>query len=428
VATYQFDGRNNRVTKTLADGTKTDYFYDQQSQVLEERQTVLGQSSPMVTQYVWDQSYIDTPVVRFRDATGSGTYAPLYYTTDANHDVTAVADGAGVVQERYVYDAYGNVTFRDESWAPLTAGGNNSSSTPGVSSALDNQILYCGYRYDPETAVAVGTTFAAANYQVRGREYITQLSTFGSRDPIESSPNLYAYCDNDPTNATDPDGCLKIVSGDPKYTGNGEGTWTIKIELGPNETDGWVIQKVTADWEVNACNLEAEHPYEGSSPCYEPNKKPSHTDAPQDHGATVYWEMWRIRGGKVLVPDPDPNFPGHQREFLELTDKFAFSAKVALGEANTWGHYSQTGEMAFIPDSDSRPKVKGGWHVDPKGPAGNLWIANKAPEGWESAAKQVTRTWYFSWNNCPGEGNYDAPHPNDVLPPQDEHGGWASGI
>jgi RHS repeat-associated protein len=202
-----------------------------------------------VTQYVWDQSYIDTPVVRFRDATGSGTYAPLYYTTDADHDVTAVADGAGVVQERYVYDAYGNVTFRDESWALLTTGGNNSSSTPGVSSAFDNQILYCGYRYDPETAVAVGTTFAAANYQVRAREYITQLSAFGSRDPIASSPNLYEYCGDDPLDATDPMGLWPFVGptgpiflpmpmpgpASPPVSGNvAGGCGTFKVNMVPN--------------------------------------------------------------------------------------------------------------------------------------------------------------------------------------------------
>ena len=202
VATYQYDGQNHRVIKTLADGTRTDYYYNRQWQVVEERMLPSGENqNTVVTQYVWDQSYIDTPVVRFRDG------AALYYTTDANHNVTSLIDATtGDAVEHYVYDAYGKVTFCDGDWTPLTAGGNNSTSTPGVSSAYGNEILYCGYRQDPETAVAVGSTFAAANYQDRNRELITSTSTFDIRDPIESSPNLYAYCGDDPLIYTDPTG------------------------------------------------------------------------------------------------------------------------------------------------------------------------------------------------------------------------------
>jgi RHS repeat-associated protein len=220
-------------------------------------------------------------VVRFRDATGSGTYAPLYYTTDANHDVTAVADGAGVVQERYVYDAYGNVTFRDESWALLTTGGNNSSSTPGVSSAFDNQILYCGYRYDPETAVAVGTTFAAANYQVRGREYITQLSTFGSRDPVQADINLYRYCTNNPVIHTDPSG-LWVWPWDP----NAVWWWP----FGPSTPTPTPAPSTPA-------------PPPAQSPNFKPPTNPPQLPPPADQIPPG----WRIR-----IDPPDANYPnGH---------------------------------------------------------------------------------------------------------------------
>jgi len=40
----------------------------------------------------------------------------LYYLTDANMNVTALADGSGTVQERYVYDPYGNAAVFDGSW------------------------------------------------------------------------------------------------------------------------------------------------------------------------------------------------------------------------------------------------------------------------------------------------------------------------
>ena len=40
-------------------------------------------------------------------------------------------------------------------------------------------------------------------YLARNRYYDAGLSTFISRDPIESTSNLYAYCGDGPTNATD---------------------------------------------------------------------------------------------------------------------------------------------------------------------------------------------------------------------------------
>jgi hypothetical protein len=82
VASYSFDGLNRRITKTLADGTKTDYFYNENWQVLEEQTRSSGGTLTSASQYVWDLSYIDTPVVRFRDTTGGGTFGEtLYYTT-----------------------------------------------------------------------------------------------------------------------------------------------------------------------------------------------------------------------------------------------------------------------------------------------------------------------------------------------------------
>jgi hypothetical protein len=43
----------------------------------------------VATQYVWDLRYIDTPILRDRDTNGDGTMDErLYYTTDANHNVS----------------------------------------------------------------------------------------------------------------------------------------------------------------------------------------------------------------------------------------------------------------------------------------------------------------------------------------------------
>jgi YD repeat-containing protein len=70
VAAYQYDGQNHRVTKTLADGTTTDYVYNQQWQIVEER-TQSG-STTTINQYVWGQSYVDAPLVQFHDGNGDG--------------------------------------------------------------------------------------------------------------------------------------------------------------------------------------------------------------------------------------------------------------------------------------------------------------------------------------------------------------------
>ena len=219
IASYSFDGLNRRITKTLANGATTDYYYNENGQVLEEQARNSGGALTLTTQYVWDVSYIDTPVAQIQIVPSGGTQT-LYYTTDANHNVTGLVNLSGSVVERYIYSAYGQVTFCDGNWARLTttpAGGNNggvglqnSGATSGVASNYGNQILYCGYRFDPETAVlATNSTGATGNYQDRAREYSAALGDFPSRDPMgyaAGDENLYRYVASRPTDAIDPSG------------------------------------------------------------------------------------------------------------------------------------------------------------------------------------------------------------------------------
>jgi hypothetical protein len=184
---------------------------------------------------------------------------------------------------------------------------------------------------------------------------------------------------------------------------------------------------VTATWDVHPCDLSSDCLYKGSAP-YVPGKSPGNTDDPEQHGTTVYWEMWQVIDKKIYVYDPD--FPLVKIERPQLTDTFGFSAKVAVGQDKTWGSYKQTGEMAFIPGKTKPPIGEAGkpgaWlPPDPKGPAGpNLWISDKSPTDWGNVKIQFTRSWNFSWNNCPGEKNFDASHPGGLLSPDGEHGGW----
>ena len=117
-------------------------------------------------QYVWDARYIDAPVLRWQDANDDGDAGDanetLYYTTDANMNVTALVDTSGTVLERVVYDPYGNPTFYDGSW-----------TTASDTSSYDNVVLYCGYRWDGETGL----------YHVRHRVYHATLARWVQRDP-----------------------------------------------------------------------------------------------------------------------------------------------------------------------------------------------------------------------------------------------------
>jgi RHS repeat-associated protein len=95
-------------------------------------------------------------------------------------NVTALVDTSGTVLERVVYDPYGNPTFYDGSW-----------TSPSATSSYDNVVLYCGYRFDPETGL----------YHVRYRMYHATLGRWVQRDPWRPSttPARGSIIDGQPT-------------------------------------------------------------------------------------------------------------------------------------------------------------------------------------------------------------------------------------
>ena len=113
----------------------------------------------------------------------------LYYTTDANWNVTALVDAeTGEVVERYMYDPYGKATVCEEDWTPRE---DNAS-------AVANDVLYCGYRFDPESGL----------YHVRHRYYHPTLGRWTSRDGAvyRDGNDLYAYGHLAAAHMTDPSG------------------------------------------------------------------------------------------------------------------------------------------------------------------------------------------------------------------------------
>jgi len=202
IAEYRFDGLHRRIAKILPYGSnwnRTDYYYTRSWQVIEERQaddvTTANKENPATTarcQYVWGARYLDDIVLRDRDTDADGDCDDerLFYLTDANFNVVAVTDASANVLENYDYDPYGRVSIYDDDW----------SSTVAWQNSKKNEILYCGYRFDPETGF----------YHVRYRMYHPTLGRWQQRDHVRDQYadglNLYQYVRSAAVNLRDPKG------------------------------------------------------------------------------------------------------------------------------------------------------------------------------------------------------------------------------
>ena len=205
VAEYRYDGLNRRIVKLVRQSgsglwDRTDYYYNQAWQCLEEyvapSQSSTNKELVATTRqvwYVWDPRYIDAPVVRAYSTDGSGTLDQwLFYCQDANFNTTALVDlASGNVVERYFYDAYGSVTV---------CGPNFGYTGIIWADSKKNEILYCGYRYDPEAGL----------YQVRNRYLHPGLGRWINRDPAGyvDGMNLYQYVRSNSVNRSDPHGLM----------------------------------------------------------------------------------------------------------------------------------------------------------------------------------------------------------------------------
>ena len=107
----------------------------------------------------------------------------------------------GIVSEAYDTDAYGNTLV----FTGLGADGVWFTDDDTQYSYGANEIIYCGYRFNPETQL----------YYVRNRTYHPVLGRWLQRDPIGYSGgiNLYEYVDCAPAELVDSNGLAAALPG-----------------------------------------------------------------------------------------------------------------------------------------------------------------------------------------------------------------------
>ena len=116
-----------------------------------------------------------------------------YYVLNAQGDVVRIVNSSRSVVASYTYDPWGKIISSSGTLADI------------------NPLRYRGYYYDSETGF----------YYLQSRYYDPEIGRFINADSYAStdatgllSTNMFAYCENDPVNRSDPDGEFwNIVAG-----------------------------------------------------------------------------------------------------------------------------------------------------------------------------------------------------------------------
>jgi RHS repeat-associated protein len=175
---YNYDGlRTSKTINNVSNGTNsiTKYYYD-------KYQLIKEISDNDIIWYLYD---IDGLPVGFVEFNGN-TY---YYEKNIQGDIIKIYDTIGNEVVSYTYDAWGEIT---------SISGNQTLGEK-------NPFRYRGYYYDKETGFYyVGSRYYDPN---TGRFINTDEPSMLALDSYSLlSPNLFAYCINNPVNYHDPDG------------------------------------------------------------------------------------------------------------------------------------------------------------------------------------------------------------------------------
>jgi hypothetical protein len=139
----------------------------------------------------------------------------LYALQDANFNVTAITDFSGNVQERYVFDPYGDRVIMSSGWIPTT------------SSAYGWFVAHQGLIVEESTGL------------INNRERMIQQERFSTRNRLGyvDGPSLYEYEGSSPLNALDSSGLpYKIGGGTPYRRPAGNYVNTLVCDIQPEWT------------------------------------------------------------------------------------------------------------------------------------------------------------------------------------------------
>ena len=201
---FAYDGYGRRTSKSYSydpnPGSTSDYSYmytttydyDASGRLIHEycveRYTYTGGGSHTrdIT-YLYDESGIVGAIQKY-----NSTEETFYFDKNIKGDVIALYNSSGTKVASYIYDAWGNCTTK-------TLVSNNFSSY--------NPIRYRGYYYDRETGLYY---LNARYYNPDWRRFISPDNTSYLDPDTPNGLNLYAYCNNDPVNYSDPSGNILI--------------------------------------------------------------------------------------------------------------------------------------------------------------------------------------------------------------------------
>ena len=206
---YHFDwSKGRQLTEAVVGGQTVKYAYDMAGVRSSKQVGDTTYSYTTLSGKVMRQAWGDNNALEFVYDDSSQPFAVIYkhgsaaelyyYLVNAQGDVAAILDSSGTMVAFYDYDAWGNCTVYDSSAKVLT---------DPTSIANINPLRYRGYYYDAETGF----------YYLQSRYYDPAICRFINADTFATtdangflSANMFAYCENNPINNSDPTGKLLL--------------------------------------------------------------------------------------------------------------------------------------------------------------------------------------------------------------------------